>query len=235
MRHLFLLAALVWSIGCATTTNVPQDTRTRIYNKSATEAQQAAVQLLEANGYSVDVSAIQVGMIKGEKPLSTIAAALVGDGRFELSFLIREAMDGKTSVTISPRSYSSNAFGVERQDSFTGKQIQALVDDAFAQYTVLIGGGDLGSVASAKASEADASGRLDCSDSSYKADQLRVVVASNTPVYTLANTNSAMMLHLNAGVDVVTYRTQGDFTQICSGESKGWVKTNTIGKKRMSK
>ncbi len=43
-----------------------------------------------------------------------------------------------------------------------------------------------------------------------------------------------MLMHLSAGVDVVSYRTQGDFTQICVGTSKGWVKTNSIGLKRMT-
>jgi hypothetical protein len=234
MRNLLILLVHFSLIGCATTSNIPQDARTRLYDKSITEAQQAAVQLLEGNGYTIDVSAIQVGVIKGEKPLNAIVAALVGDGRFELSFLVRETSDGKTSVTISPRSYSSSVFGVEREDASTGKQIQAVVDDAFAQYTALLGGGDLGSVASSKANAAAEAGKLDCQDDSHKEDQIRVVVASNTPIYTQANTNAAMLMHLSAGVDVVSYRTQGDFTQICVGTSKGWVKTNSIGRKRMT-
>lgn len=223
-----LLFALVFTWGCATT--IPQENRTRIYNKSEEEAQKAAVLFLESNGYSIDADNLNLGLIKGEKSFNSLAAIFAGDGRFEISFLISPKESDQTSVTIQTKTFTKNAFGVERQSTSTGKEIQDLVDDAFAQYTSIIGGGDMGSIASIKSNEANAAKSLPCNDP--RAKESRVVVYGNTPMYQQPNSGSAIVMNLAAGIDVQIYKTQGSYTQVCNEHGKAWIKSDKLGKKR---
>ncbi len=223
MKKLILLLILS---GCATT--IPQENRTRLYDKPVDDAKKAAIVFLESNGYSIDADNIEMGLIKGEKPYDNMTTFLVGSGRFELGFLITQSSNGDASVSISPKAFSKNVFGVESQATFSGAQIQELVDDAFAQYTRIIGGGDMGSVASIKADAASSLKELPCSDSG--ADEVRVIVFGDTPMYQKASTGSAIVMQLSAGVRVHTYNTNGSFTQVCNEHTKAWIKSDKLGR-----
>lgn len=226
MKKLFLLLILS---ACATT--IPQENRTRIYDKPVGDAQRAAVQFLESNGYTIDTGAMSVGVISGEKAFSTMTAIFTGDGRFEMSFLVTEKAENRTSVTIQSKAFEKSVFGNERQVSTTGGSIQQVIDDAFAQYTAIIGGGDLGTLASINASSAKDAGRLVCNDA--EADEIRITTRGSTPLYQQPNTGSAIVMHLDAGVRLSVYsRESGPFTQVCNDYSRAWVRSELLGRVR---
>lgn len=153
---------------------------------------------------------------------------MVGAGRFELSFLITENQDGKTKVTLQPSSYSQNAFGVEAQNTFSGTEIQEAVDRTFVKYNEMIGGGDLGSIATMKADEVNASKRLECNDP--KARQTRTVVKRDTPLLQSTRHGAAYFMLLDHGVKVNIYNVTDNFAYVCYGDQKAYIKASLVGK-----
>ena len=187
---------------------------------------QAAILVLEAGGYSLNTDGIEYGIVKGDKPYDGVTTALAGAGRFELSFLITES-NGKTKVTLQPSSYRQNAFGVESQNSYSGSNIQEAVDKAFASFNEMIGGGDLGSIASIKAEEINTSKMLPCNDT--QANRTMIVVGSKTPLLESRLHGASHLLELNSGVRVHVYSVTDNFATVCYEDKKAYIKASRVG------
>jgi len=108
MRNAALLLAALLLIGCATTTSIPADQRTRTYDAPKAEVFNAVISSYTEYGFGIRTSDMQSGVVTSSfKVTSGMRAALTGTYRLRYSAVVRgDSTQSQVRLTITAQQKS---------------------------------------------------------------------------------------------------------------------------------
>jgi uncharacterized lipoprotein len=131
MRQLLLLFLALLFVGCATTTSIPADQRTRTYDAPKNEVFSALVASFTEYGFGIQRSNQSGGIITTSyKTSSGLQAALTGQSRLRYNAVVRgDSSRSRVRLTITAQEKS---LGGWQAMSMTSGDAEEMYDKAFS-------------------------------------------------------------------------------------------------------
>jgi uncharacterized lipoprotein len=131
MRQLLLLFLALLFVGCATTTSIPADQRTRTYDAPKNEVFSAVVASFTEYGFGIQRSNQSGGIITTSyKTSSGLQAALTGQSRLRYNAVVRgDSSRSRVRLTITAQGKS---LGGWQAMSMTSGDAEEMYDKAFS-------------------------------------------------------------------------------------------------------